>query len=425
MSDAATRAPIRYTDVRIAYNTVRAAGGLTIVALALIFWLTQGHVSVYTFIGGGAIVADAVYRRQRVTSALPVLAVDAAVIGFLTLLAGQGDSSVVGPFVYILTASLLLLPQAHAALILAFAAVWLFPAMLWAPLTASAGSQTAGELNRFVAFVFVAIVARLLLVAIEALHSASEQHEHALESERRAAALKDEFVSMVSHELRTPLTSIEGFTDTLHETWENLSHPEIDEFLTIVKRESTHLSNLVEDILVIPRLEAGRLRLEENEFDLRDLIFETASMLFIDDERNCEVSIPGGVMAHADQGRVKQIMRNLLENARKYGGDQVLVDGEMHGDLYRITVADNGPGIPEADRDRIFEHFEQLTKGDGRLSQGVGLGLPIARKLARAMGGDLWFSPRFPTGSLFHITVPLTHHVLATTQMTYPLVRED
>ena len=425
MFQATTRAAIRYTDVRIAYNTVRAAGGFTIVALAVVFQMTQGNVSPFVFLGGAVIVVDAVYRRQRVTSAIPVLMVDATVIGLLSLLAGQGDSSVVGPFVYVLTASLLLLTQAHAALVLAYATMWLFPTMLWAPLTSSAGSEHGATLNRFVSFVFVAIVARLLLVAIEALHTATRQQSQALESERRAAALKDEFVSMVSHELRTPLTSIGGFTETLHETWQNLSHPEIQEFLGIVRRESTHLANLVEDILVIPRLEAGRLRLESDDFDLRDLIFEIASITFSDDERNCEVSIPGGVLVHADQGRVKQILRNLLENARKYGGDQVLVDGEMHGDLYRITVADNGPGIPETDRDRIFEHFEQLTKGDGRLSQGVGLGLPIARKLARAMGGDLWFSPRFPTGSLFHFTVPLHREVLATTRSSFPHVRES
>ena len=413
MSDTTTRTPIRYNDVRIAYNTVRAAGGLAIITLAVVTQLMRGGVNPLTAAGGALILLDALYRRRRDTAALPVLLVDSTVIGLLSLLAGQGDSSVVGPFVYLLTASLLLLSQSQASLVLGYATLWLVPTMLWAPLTSTADAETAAVVNRFVAFVFVAIVARLLLVAIEALHAAKSQYEAALESERRAAALKDEFVSMVSHELRTPLTSIGGFTDTLHDSWENLTHPEIKEFLTIVKRESTHLSNLVEDILVIPRLEAGRLRLEDNEFNLRDLTFQTASLIFSEEDRSCEVSIPGGVMAHADQGRAKQILRNLLENARKYGGDQVLVDGEMHGDLYRITVADNGPGVPENDRDRIFEHFEQLTKGDGRLSQGVGLGLPIARKLARAMGGDLWFSPRFPTGSLFHFTLLLNRSVVA------------
>ena len=73
---------------------------------------------------------------------------------------------------------------------------------------------------------------------------------------------------------------------------------------------------------------------------------------------------------------------------------------------YKVVIADNGPGIPVEDRDRIFEHFEQAVKGDSR-SEGVGLGLPIARKLARAMGGDLWFEPRFPTGAQFLFTVEM------------------
>ena len=102
---------------------------------------------------------------------------------------------------------------------------------------------------------------------------------------------------------------------------------------------------------------------------------------------------------------MEQILRNLLDNASKYGGDQVGIEALPRGDGYVIVVADNGPGVPEAERERIFEHFEQVTKGDARLEQGVGLGLPIARKLVREMGGDLWHEPRFPVGSRFCFTV--------------------
>jgi signal transduction histidine kinase len=97
-----------------------------------------------------------------------------------------------------------------------------------------------------------------------------------------------------------------------------------------------------------------------------------------------------------------------MDNARKYGGDDIQIDGEAGIDTYTITVSDNGPGIAEEDWERVFEHFEQATKGDARSEEGVGLGLPIARQLARAMGGDVWYRPRFPTGASFLFSMPLS-----------------
>jgi signal transduction histidine kinase len=114
-----------------------------------------------------------------------------------------------------------------------------------------------------------------------------------------------------------------------------------------------------------------------------------------------------GVRMHADPKRVQQVVRNLLENARKYGGDQVLVEGFAHGEQYVLVVSDNGPGVPDGSANQIFEHFEQLSKGDSRSSSGIGLGLPIARRLARAMGGDVWYERRFPTGSRFCFSLPV------------------
>ena len=114
-----------------------------------------------------------------------------------------------------------------------------------------------------------------------------------------------------------------------------------------------------------------------------------------------------GVRMQADPKRVQQVVRNLLENARKYGGDQVLVEGFAHGEQYVLVVSDNGPGVPDGSANQIFEHFEQLSKGDSRSSSGIGLGLPIARRLARAMGGDVWYERRFPTGSRFCFSMPV------------------
>ena len=233
-----------------------------------------------------------------------------------------------------------------------------------------------------------------------------------LEAERAAQeahTMKNDFVTLVSHELRTPLTSIAGFAETLQTTWRDLGEPDIGEFLSIISNQALYLGELVEDILVIPRLDAGRLRLYPELFDLSDLVHSVNDGLDPGTaEANVSVSLPGGLRVFGDPKRAQQVVRNLIENAAKYGGDQVLVEGFPYGDHFIVVVSDNGPGIPDEHVDTIFEHFEQLSKGDSRSSTGLGLGLPIARKLARAMGGDVWYERRFPTGSRFCFSITQT-----------------
>jgi two-component system sensor histidine kinase KdpD len=96
-----------------------------------------------------------------------------------------------------------------------------------------------------------------------------------------------------------------------------------------------------------------------------------------------------------------------MENARKYGGDQVMVEGFVLGDQYLLVISDNGPGVPDEETQRVFDNFEQVSKGDAREATGIGLGLPIARRLARAMGGEVWYERRFPTGARFCFSLPL------------------
>jgi signal transduction histidine kinase len=223
-----------------------------------------------------------------------------------------------------------------------------------------------------------------------------------------AHRIKNDFVAMVSHELRTPLTSIAGFADTLVDSWKDLPEEEVDEFLGIINRQSVYLGDLVEDVLVIPRLEADRLRFHPELFDLGDLIDDVARMVFPNGgKKSSLVSLPDGVRVKADRRRVQQVIRNLMENARKYGGDQVMVEGFVMGDQYLIVISDNGPGVPDEETQRVFENFEQLSKGDAREATGIGLGLPIARRLARAMGGEVWYERRFPTGARFCYSLPL------------------
>lgn len=234
----------------------------------------------------------------------------------------------------------------------------------------------------------------------------SEREARRLSEE--AHRIKNDFVAMVSHELRTPLTSIAGFSETLVESWKDLPESEVSEFLSIINRQSIYLGDLVEDVLVIPRLEADRMRFKNELFDLGDLIEDVAEMVFPNGGRKTSlVSLPDGVRVNADRRRVQQIIRNLMDNARKYGGDQIMVEGFVIGDQYLVVISDNGPGVPDPEILKVFENFEQVSKGDARESSGIGLGLPIARRLARAMGGEVWYERRFPTGARFCYQLPL------------------
>lgn len=405
MSDETSRyaAPIHYGDVRQSYNGARAIGGIVVTLVAVQTW-QGGATAAAPYLLGAALVVviHGVWARNHGSTAVPSLVIDSTLIGAFTLARGFSGGLEGAGFIYLVVVALLLLPLTHAFGVIAYAALWAVPVALMAPLLEMSDGGPAIEIGAIVAA--AAIVARLLYATGQALFAAEERHRNALEAEKRAVELKDEFVSMVSHELRTPLTSINGFSDTLRESWSQLPPNEVDEFLLIMRGETQHLSNLVEDILVIPRLEAGRLRLDPSTIALRDEAYEVSRLVFTGTTREVQIDIPADIRVHADPNRVRQIFRNLLENARKYGGDQVLIAGELTGDSYKVVIADNGIGIPVEDRERIFEHFEQAVKGDAR-SEGVGLGLPIARKLARAMGGDLWFEPRFPTGAQFLFTL--------------------
>ncbi len=404
MSDGISRyaAPIQYADVRRSYNGARVLGGIVVTIAALSLW--QESVATVPILLAGALVVttQGLWARNHGSSAVPSLVIDATLVGGVSMARGFSGGVEGAGFVYLVVGSLLLLPLTQAAGVIVYGALWAIPIALVGPLVEIGAEGSVVDIGAVVAAAVV--VARLLYATGQALFTAEARHREALEAEKRAVELKDEFVSMVSHELRTPLTSINGFSDTLRESWSQLPPNEVDEFLLIMRGETQHLSNLVEDILVIPRLEAGRLRLEPGIIALRDEAYEVSRLVFTGTTREVQIDIPADIRVTADPNRVRQIFRNLLENARKYGGDQVLIAGELTGESYKVVIADNGTGIPVEDRERIFEHFEQAVRGDAR-SEGVGLGLPIARKLARAMGGDLWFEPRFPTGAQFLFTI--------------------
>jgi signal transduction histidine kinase len=406
---ARLEAPVAYTELRSPLNTMRAIFGAALVILAIAGFVEGFSSALWIFLVGLYLTGDAAWRRGHGSSAVPMLVTDVVVIGAIATL--RDDPGLIGAagFLYILTGSMLLLRFPVAIGVIGIAAFAAIPAaILTAVLDLDLSVTHQAVLDLVVVAAIAGIMGTLLYGAVQALHASTLKYRDALNTERRAAELKDEFVSMVSHEFRTPLTSIAGFSDALRTSWGDLSSEEINEFLVIIGQEAQHLSSLVEDILVLPRIEAGRLRLRAQEFDLAAEVAATSRLVFTDGTTEVNTAIPGGVIVKADRGRTGQVLRNLLDNARKYGGDAVEIEGDAGTKSYTITVSDNGPGIAESDWERVFEHFEQVTKGDARSEEGVGLGLPIARRLARAMGGDVWYVPRFPTGASFRFSMPLS-----------------
>jgi signal transduction histidine kinase len=408
------RAPISSEEIRRPFHILRGSGASVFLIAAVVGYIQTGDsATLLLVIPSGLVLGDALYRLRTNASSFVALLIDTTALFFALALRGPTPTINAVVVIYLLVASSLVPPMARAAIIVGYAAfLWIAIAVLQGWTTDGlVGVITRGGLSSVFDTVTVIVmtisVAAIMLGAINALLRSQDQQAEALAQEKRAVELKNEFVSMVSHELRTPLTGIAGFTDTLNENWANLPSREVDEFLAIMGQETDHLVNLVEDILVIPRLEAGQLRLTPVNLDLATETHRVASMIFAD-AADYSVTIPANVMVHADQTRLRQILRNLIENAQKYGGDQVLIEGELQGPgIYEVSVSDNGEGVAAHDRERIFKHFEQLSTGDGRLEQGVGLGLPIARTLSRAMGGDLWYEDRFPVGARFSFTIKL------------------
>lgn len=234
---------------------------------------------------------------------------------------------------------------------------------------------------------------------------------------RELDKLKDEFVAMVSHELRTPLTSIRAFAEILKNTPE-LPAEKQQHFLDVIVRESERLSRLIEEILDLARLESGRMTLKHQAVDLVAALhqsIEAVTRLY--EERNVVLELQittETAWVSADVDRLQQVLINLLDNARKFAAEEqarVLVRLYTDRDNYRLSVEDNGEGIPANQRKLVFEKFHQVERGNteqprGR-PRGTGLGLPICRGILTHLGGKLWVDePQALGGAILVMELP-------------------
>ena len=205
--------------------------------------------------------------------------------------------------------------------------------------------------------------------------------------QRRINEAQTEFIGSVSHELRTPLTSVVAYSHELRDRFDDFSPAEINEMVQALVQGSDEVAAIVDDLLVAARIETDHLVIRPEPLDVRVEIGH--ALATIGDVASVAIDAEGEVLA--DRGRLRQILRNLVSNAVRYGGDRIRVSSEIHRGEMLIVVADSGPPVPFELHAEIFEPFNSTAADDGA-STSVGLGLAVSRNLATLMGGNLWYS---------------------------------
>lgn len=221
---------------------------------------------------------------------------------------------------------------------------------------------------------------------------------------------KDRFIGTVSHELRTPLSAIVGFAQLLSSSESELSDSDKREYNSHILTQGNEVTAIVDDLLVAARAEIGQLTMVEVPVNLAAQAHQVVEILPLPPDTL--VQYDHDVQALGDPVRVRQILRNLLTNALRYGGSDIRVEVEASHDMAVLRVVDDGSPISEEDRDRLFEPYTTL-EGGRPVTGSIGLGLSVSRQLARLMDGDLQYLPDSGQ-SVFELTLPLAdqerHH---------------
>lgn len=227
-----------------------------------------------------------------------------------------------------------------------------------------------------------------------------------------ASAAKSQFLANMSHEFRTPLNAIIGFTEVLQDQIAGPLNAEQTEYLGDIHNAGQLLLRLINDVLDLAKVEAGRLELFYENFPVAQTVREIVTIMRPAAEKkglNIEARLPSGLGSiSADQLRFKQIVFNLLANAVKFtdcGG--VTLSATLEDNGLHLAVIDSGIGIRAEDMERIFHEFSQVDASHLRRHEGTGLGLALSRRLAEAHGGRIWVESAYGQGSTFHVWLPL------------------
>lgn len=261
-------------------------------------------------------------------------------------------------------------------------------------------------------------VARILQVSAVALQNRERVTTgavlvfHDITRLRQLEAVRQDFVANVSHELRTPLSLIKSAAETLIDGGKN--DPAITtRFLEIIDKHASRLTLLIDDLLLLSRLDSGRVALERQKILLRATVqdsLDDAAIIARGKGVTLTNEVPVALAAHADPVRLRQVLGNLVDNAIKYGRPQgtVIVSAKpANSAMIEVAVKDDGPGIPAEAKTRVFERFYRVDKARSREQGGTGLGLAIVKNVVQAHGGDVRVESTPGQGATFYFTLPV------------------
>ena len=233
--------------------------------------------------------------------------------------------------------------------------------------------------------------------SVIAIHNARLFHE--IEDKGRELEIankhKSEFLANMSHELRTPLNAILGYTELIIDNIYGDVPEKIQKVLERVEKNGRHLLSLINDVLDLSKIEAGRFTLSLNDYSMQDVIqtvFTSVEALAAEKNLDLKVMIPKDLMTgKGDEQRIAQVLLNLLGNAIKFTEQgKVIVEATVSNETFLISVSDTGPGLSETDQKKIFEEFHQADGSSTREKGGTGLGLSISKKIVEMHGGRIW-----------------------------------
>jgi signal transduction histidine kinase len=223
---------------------------------------------------------------------------------------------------------------------------------------------------------------------------------------------KSEFLANMSHELRTPLNAILGYSELIIDSIYGEVPEKIREVLERVEKNGRHLLTLINDVLDLSKIEAGRLTLSLNDYSMQDIIqtvFNSVEALAMEKKLDLKMIVPNDLIRGKGDGqRIAQVILNLLGNAIKFTDQgEVRVEVGLSNESFLVTVSDTGPGLSETDQAKIFEEFQQADGSSTRKKGGTGLGLSISKKIIEMHGGKIGVESTLGTGSKFWFTLPI------------------